>query len=70
MLSEHKESEIVAGFMKRLDLIKQEFDNIDVAFTVDFDPNTEEGQELIDKAIQQIESLQSEVEGFRGDLID
>jgi len=70
MLSEHKEDEVVAEFIGKLNNIKQEFNEINIVFDVDFDEDTEAGKALIEKAIGQIRNLQTSVSGFRKELVN
>lgn len=69
MLSEHKENEVVAGYLNELTKLKKAFNKIDVVFDVDFDMESDAGKELIEKALQQIEALNEVVLAFRSKLV-
>lgn len=70
MLSEHKGDEIVADFYSKLEVIKENFDNIDVVFDVDYDEKTEEGQKLVQEALDQIKTLQNSISDFREGIVN
>jgi hypothetical protein len=69
MLSEHRDNKVVAEYLTKLNAIKKYFNKIDVAFDVDFNPESEKGKELIRTAIKQINELSASVESFRKELI-
>lgn len=69
MLSEHKENEVVADYLNELNKLKKAFNKINVVFDVNFDMESESGKELIEKALQQIESLNEVVLAFRTKLV-
>ena len=68
MLSEHKKNEIIAEYISRLDIIKNEFEKIDVIFDVDFDPDLPSGKKVINNAVKQIQILKVSISNFRNDL--
>lgn len=70
MLSEHKKNEIIAEYLTQLAGIKKEFNKLNVAFGIDFDPETPEGKKLVAKAIEQIRGLSISIEAFRKELIN
>ena len=70
MLSEHKDSEVVASYLTELNKLKKAFNEIDVVFDVNFDPNSDSGKDLINKSIQQITHLQETVLAFRNQLVN
>jgi hypothetical protein len=69
MLSEHRDNKIVAQYLTNLAEIKKSFNKINVAFDIDFDPSTKEGQDLIKSALEQINQLKKGIEAFRKELI-
>lgn len=69
MLSEHKENEVVASYLSELAKFKKAFNDINVVFDVNFDPETDSGNTLIETAIEQIEELQVVVQEFRQALV-
>lgn len=70
MLSEHKDDEVVAKFILRLEDIKRDFNSINVVFDVDFDENSEEGKELVKKSVEQVENLKASVSAFRKEIVN
>ncbi len=70
MLSEHKDSEVMASYLKELNKLKKAFNEIDVVFDVNFDHNSESGKELVKDALQQIANLQKTVQAFRNQLVN
>jgi hypothetical protein len=70
MLSEHKENEVVAAYLNELTKLKKAFNKIDVVFDVNFDPKSESGKELTEKALQQIITLDEVVLAFRTTLVN
>ena len=70
MLSEHKKNEVVAEYINRLNVIKKEFEKIDVVFDVEFNPSSESGKQLIDKAVRQIAIFGKSVSALRKDLVN
>ncbi len=70
MLSEHKKNEVVAEYISRLNVIKKEFEKIDVVFDVEFNPATESSKQLIDKAVGQIKVFGKSVSALRKDLVN
>lgn len=69
MLSEHRENEVVAEYLNELTKLKKAFNEINVVFDVNFDPNSDSGKMLIEKAIQQINALEEVVLAFRSQLV-
>jgi hypothetical protein len=69
MLSEHKDNEVVAGYISRLNKLKKAFNEIDVVFDVNFDPKSESGKEIIENAITQVKTLEEVVLAFRNELV-
>ncbi len=70
MLSEHKNNEVVKEYLIELAQVKRKFDEIDVVFHADFDPNTKEGETLVDLAITQIREFSTVIDNFRNKLIN
>ena len=50
--------------------LKKAFNKIDVVFDVNFDPKSESGKELTEKALQQIKTLDEVVLAFRTALVN
>jgi len=69
MLSEHRKNEVVSEYLNRLNLVKKDFDKIDVVFNVDFNPTSENGKQLINKATEQIKLFGKGVSTLRKDMI-
>jgi hypothetical protein len=70
MLSQHSKNEVVAQYLKQLDTIKKYFNQINVAFDIDFNPSTPQGKQLVDKTLDQIKELNVSVNKFRVELIN
>ncbi len=70
MLSEYKSNEVIAGYLTRLAAIRKEFNKINVVFDVNFNADSKEGKQLINKAISEIQSLKVSVETFRNELVN
>jgi hypothetical protein len=70
MLYEHRQNEVVAGFLRRLDTIRKDFNSINASFPADFDPNSVKGQKTITSALTQIKVLEKSVESFRNELVN
>lgn len=70
MLSEHKDSEVIAAYLNELNKLKKAFNKIDVVFDVNFDQNSEAGKELIEEAVEQIKALNEVVLAFRNELVN
>jgi transcriptional regulator with XRE-family HTH domain len=70
MLSEHRKNEVVAEYINRLTRVKKDFENIDVVFDVDFNPSSEKGKQLINKAVEQIKVFGKGISALRKDLVE
>jgi transcriptional regulator with XRE-family HTH domain len=70
MLGEHRENEVIADYLKKLEVIRKDFDRVNVSFDVDFDPNSVKGQKLVSVALNQISILRKSVDAFRKELIN
>jgi hypothetical protein len=70
MLSEHKDNEVVAAYINKLEQIKKGFNSIDVVFDIDFDEDSEAGKLLIEKSIDQVKDLGTSVADFRKELVN
>lgn len=70
MLSEHQDDEVVQDYLMKLAGVKKKFDEIDVDFDTDFDPDTKKGQKLIDQAVEQIREFGVVVNDFRNELVN
>jgi hypothetical protein len=69
MLSEHKSSEVIDEYLSELNKLKKQFDQIKVPFDVNFDADTAEGKEIIDKTVAEIRKLGQVVRAFRNKLV-
>ena len=70
MLSEHRKNEVVAEYISRLNLVKKDFEIIDVTFDVDFNPASDKGKQLINKATEQIKLFGKGISELREEMVD
>jgi len=70
MLSEHKKDEMVREYINRLTQIKKEFEKVDISFDANFNPETQEGKQLVTKAVVQIGIFGKNITNFRKELIN
>jgi hypothetical protein len=69
MLAEHKDNEVMAGYISDLTKIKKEFNSLNISFDVTFDPHTAKDQKYLENSIKQIETFRKPVINFRNKLI-
>jgi hypothetical protein len=65
MLSEYKSNEVVAEYIKKLEVFRDIFMSIDVDVSNDFDNNAKDSKEQIDKWLEKIKILQKEISKVR-----
>jgi hypothetical protein len=69
MLSEHKNNEVIGGYILELSKVRKGFDALNIDFDVNFNANTPEGKSLLSNSVQQLENFRKVIDNFRNKLI-
>jgi hypothetical protein len=69
MLSDYKDSEVINEYLGELTKIKNQFDLMDINFTIDFNPQKPTDKKYLEGAIQKIVKFRTYIDTFRNKLV-